>query len=112
MTIEVHTEAGPQLLECGRSGHLHYRARDIGYGVEEWQDEYMYCGPAHGKLMFVPSEDDGGCPDAIGRPIYLFEDEILEWRDLFKIMDTEVFEEKNENNGCVTLAVEIRANLC
>lgn len=69
MAVEVLTEEGPAILECGMLGYLAYQTRDIGYGVEEDAGEFMFCGPAHGKLMFVLSN----------RPIYLFADEIEDW---------------------------------
>ena len=51
-----------------------YRCRDIGYGVEEGEGEYVYRGreTMAGKLILTPT--DGG------PTIYLFDDEIVDAR--------------------------------
>lgn len=58
-------------LEQGERYSVSYRCRDIGYGVEEGEDTFVYQGrETFGKLIFEPVNQ--------GPPIYLFEDEIVD----------------------------------
>jgi hypothetical protein len=57
-------------LEAGRSYWITYECRDIGYGVESGDGEFVYRGASDGwgKHAFTPA---GGGPT-----IYLFADEV------------------------------------
>jgi hypothetical protein len=62
-------------LEPGRAYRISYECRDIGYGVESGDGEFVYRGAsdAWGKHAFTPI---GG-----GQEIYLFPDEITDAED-------------------------------
>lgn len=59
-------------LDVGERYSVTYKCRDIGYGIEEGEDTFVYQGreTLAGKHQFDPVNG--------GPPIYLFEDEILE----------------------------------
>ena len=62
-------------VEPFRVGALHYRSRDIGYGVEEETDEMYWTGGVDGvgKLTWV-SVNRGA-----DETLYLFPSECIDW---------------------------------
>lgn len=72
-------------LDVGERYSVTYKCRDIGYGVEEGEDTFVYQGIQAGKFQFDPVNG--------GPPMYLFEDEILdaessdEPQDVWAILD-------------------------
>lgn len=65
-------------LEQGERYFVTYRCRDIGYGIEEGEGEYVYAGiePLANKRIF--EEPITYVFEGSPRTIYLFDDEIIE----------------------------------